>query len=308
MPLESSQLSRFPLPLPTPACRVVGSLWAGLLRVAGDSGFKESSPPKQAPLPSAVRTRRSRAEAHRGRQRARAPEVLARWQRPDWEGEVVGLRGVASSPLERELAPPRPGAAGSPVLPFSSALGPHPSLRPQGDLHARALWEGYLGSAPPRSPKPVSSRNSAGKRRPDRLRGTPGGPGPRTFPGRAPHPSIRPPHNNGWRGCRRSGGRWGAETPGRWKPRPSAGSLTTRAGSSRLLPAPQRRAPGGAGPERSRRAAAAAAAALQSRAGGSGRGALPRTSSSRYEPGKSGGLRPPGTHLRTLSTPQPIRA
>lgn len=160
---------------------------------------------------------------------------------------------------------------------------------------------------PPRNPKPAPSRRPAGRRRPDRRRGALGSPGPRAFRRRAPSPCIRPPWNNGRRGCGRSGGRRGARAPRRWKPRPSAGSLTARVGQRRLRPPLRAPHQAGPGPERCRRAAAAAAASSAER----GRGQRPWRSPStsrRYEPGKSGGLRPPRAHLRTLSAPQPVRA
>lgn len=77
----------------------------------------------------------SGAEALCSRQRARAPQVHARWRRPDQEGKVVGLLEVASVREPAGTAGPRlarelpVSARNAPALAFCSTRGPHPDLR-----------------------------------------------------------------------------------------------------------------------------------------------------------------------------------
>lgn len=220
-------------------------------------------------------------------------------------GEAAAGGGRPGPRLARSCRPPR---TAPPPPPSPPAGGPHPSLRPQGDLDPQAQAERDLGSTPTSKSQTRSQPEARGEAAAGASERKARRTGPAGIRGREPRPCIRPPRNNGRRGCGSRGGRGGAGALGRWKPRPSAGALTTRAGPRRPLPAPQRPAPGGARARAlpPRRCTAAARSAERGR--GPRPGALPPAFSRRYEPGTPGGLRPPRAHLRTLNAPQPVRA
>ena len=179
--------------------------------------------------------------------------------RPPEGASASSPRAMASTQAGRKGGrPPRGGgprlgrelpasAHCAPALPFSSAEGPTPICACRVTSTPGRSPRAFSAPLAPRRPKLAPSRRPVGRRRPGFPRGTPRGPGPGSARRQAPRSSIRPPRNNGPRGCGRCGGRGGAGAPGRWKPRPSAGSLTTRARPRSLLPAPRRPAPGGAG-------------------------------------------------------------
>lgn len=180
--------------------------------------------------------------AARGHERPKpSRDGVAATKKGGWSACQEGWLGPASPRGERGPTSPRAAASAhrAPLLHSQPPEGP--GLRSQGDLDAGRGRRTLSARHPPHGPKPAPSRRPAGRRRPAVPRRTPRGPGQGSA-----RPGIRPPRNNGRRGCGGHGGRGGAGAPGRWKPRPSAGSLTTRAGPRRLLPAPQRSTPGGA--------------------------------------------------------------
>ncbi|KAK1338882.1 hypothetical protein QTO34_019549 [Cnephaeus nilssonii] len=162
----------------------------------------------------------------------------------------------------------------------------------QGDLDPQAQAERDLGSTPTSKSQTRSQPEARGEAAAGQSERKARRTGPAGIRRREPRPSIRPPRNNGRRGCGSRGGRGGAGALGRWKPRPSAGALTTRAGPRRPLPAPQRPAPGGARARAlpPRRCTAAARSAERGR--GPRPGALPPAFCRRYEPGTPGGCVP----------------
>ncbi|XP_032199055.1 lysophospholipid acyltransferase LPCAT4 isoform X2 [Mustela erminea] len=180
--------------------------------------------------------------AARGHERPKSSrDGVAATKKEGWSACQEGWLGPASPRGERGPTSPR-AAASAHRAPLPHSQPPEgPDLRSQGDLDAGRGRRTLSAPHPPRGPKPAPSRRPAGRRRPAVPRRTPRGPGQGSA-----RPGIRPPRNNGRRGCGGHDGRGGAGAPGRWKLRPSAGSLTTRAGPRRLLPAPRRSTPGGA--------------------------------------------------------------
>lgn len=184
-------------------------------------------------------------EAQHGRQRARAPQGLRdgvaetakrRRSAARWGGWGPRAGGDSGALLAPEL---RASAHRAPLLHFQPPEGP--DRRSQGDLDSRAGAKDALSFAPTSRPQARREPEACGEAAARCSEKNPGGPGPGSA-----RPGIRPPRNNGRRGCGGQGRRGGAAAPGRWKPRPSPGALTTRAGPHRLLPAPRRPAPGGA--------------------------------------------------------------